>query len=106
MQSCSPIFSSYIIFFWLVFIHLVFIECIYICFYKRNCEWVEIEYGIVHDNCRPVYPDINTSNVLFVAFVTMIMTIAMCSIFYDSIFHYLLLPASNEYGKSKGAFKG
>ena len=101
MHSCLPIFLfSFLSIFCLLNVFM------YDSIHKRNCEWVEIEYGLVHDNCRPVYPDINTSNVLLVAFITMIMTIAMCSIFYDSIFRYLLLPASNEYGKSKGAFMG
>ena len=72
----------------------------------RACEWVDIEYGILHHNCRAIYPEINTTNILIVTFITLLMTIAMSSVCYDTIFHYLLLPASNDYGKSKGTFIG
>ncbi len=79
----------------------------YICIcHHRACEWVNVDHGIFHNNCRALYPQINTTNILIVAFITLLMTIAMSSVFYDSIFHYLLLPASSDHGKSKKSSMG
>ena len=70
------------------------------------CEWVDIDYGILHDNCRAIYPEVSTTNILIVAFITILLTSAVSSTCYDTIFHYLLLPASRMYGKTEGSFMG